>query len=212
MKNKNWYFLTVLLICTTGLYAQLGIKAGVNMANEIKIFEPNAITNAFSSKNLTGYQIGLIYQAMPKKSGLGCEFGAVLTQKGSTFSDSTNTGGITEGYKELNYVEIPFNMRYRLSLGFIGIYGVAGIYAGYALSGKTVDEITQNVQDETFTTFTDHLDYGYNLGAGLELFRKIQLGATWSQGLKNTTQTAIGLPLPIASSNRVFSINLVYML
>jgi len=211
MKIKNYLFLGALLLCTSGLFAQLGIKAGVNMANEIKSFSPQAIADGFSSKNLTGYQIGLTYQAMPKSSGLGCEIGALLSQKGSTFTDTTSISGfIKEGYKELNYVEVPFNLRYRFTLGFIGFYGTAGIYGGYALSGKTVDEVSNNIQSETFSSFMDHVDYGYNLGAGLELFKKIQLGATWSQGLKNT-ESNIGLLYPTKSTNRVFSVNLVYL-
>ncbi|HET7733730.1 MAG TPA: outer membrane beta-barrel protein, partial [Paludibacter sp.] len=158
-----------------------------------------------------GYQIGLTYQAMPKNSGLGCEVGVLLSQKGSTFSDTTLIANIKQGYKELNYVEVPFNLRYRLTLGFVGIYGTAGIYGGYALSGKTVDEVSNNIQGETFSSVMDHVDYGYNFGAGVELFRKIQLGATWSQGLKNTANTNIGLPTPTNATNRVFSINLVYL-
>jgi hypothetical protein len=212
MKSKNYYFLIAFLFCTTGIFAQLGIKAGVNMANEIKSFSQQGIADGFSSKNLTGYQIGLTYQAMPKNSGLGCEIGAMLSQKGSAFSDSANiVDVIKQGYKELNYVEVPFNLRYRLTLGFIGVYGTAGIYGGYALSGKTVNEITNNIQEETFNSFMDHVDYGYNLGGGVELFKKIQFGATWSQGLKNTAKSNTGMPKPTTAANRVFSINLVYL-
>jgi opacity protein-like surface antigen len=212
MKRKSLYLLICLLVGTTGLFAQFGIKAGVNMANEIKSFSQTDIKNAFSSENLTGYQIGLTYQFMPKKSGLGCEIGALLTQKGSAFNDSLNTdGAIKIGYNELNYVEVPFNLRYRLTLGFIGIYGTAGIYGGYALSGKTVDETTNTTEIQSFQTFMDHLDYGWNLGAGVELFKKIQFGATWSEGLKDTSVSNPWLPTPKKASNRVFSLNLVYL-
>jgi hypothetical protein len=211
MNNKSSYLLIALLFCTTGIFAQLGIKAGVNMANEVKSFSQQAMNDGFSSKNLTGYQIGLVYQAMPKNSGLGCEFGAMLSQKGSTYIDKTVLTDIREGYKELNYVEVPFNLRYRLTLGFIGVYGIAGIYGGYALSGKTVDETANTFQDQSFQTFMEHVDYGYNLGAGLELFKKIQLGGTWSQGLKNTATTNIGMPTPTSATNRVFSVNMVYL-
>ena len=212
MKNKNCYFLIALLLCTSGLYAQLGIKAGVNLANEIKSFSQAYIAAGFSSKNLTGYQIGLIYQAMPKKSGLGCEIGALLSQKGSTFSDSTNIANvIKQGYKELNYIEVPFNIRYRILLGFIGVYGIAGVYGAYALSGQTVDERTNSIQKENYKSFMDHVDYGYNLGGGLELFKKIQFGFNWSQGLKNTSNSTTGMPTPTNSTNRVYNINLVYL-
>lgn len=212
MRRKQ-FSVILLLVCSTGIFAQLGLKVGLNMANELNRFDQQGITNTFSSKNLTGYQIGLLYQAMPKKSGIGCEFGVLLSQKGSSFKDTTSTATVKSGYKELNYAEVPFNIRYRLSLGFIGIYAIAGIYGGYALSAKMVDESKDPtvIQNEAFPTFMDHVDYGYNVGAGIELFKKLQIGASWSQGLKNTANAYIGIPTPISSSNQVFSINLVYI-
>ncbi len=181
------------------------------MANEIKSFSQSNISSAFSSNNLTGYQIGLVYQVMPKKSGFGMEVGALLSQKGSSFTDSTDVADIKQGYRELSYVEVPLNLRYHFTLGFIGIYGIAGIYGAYALSGKTVNEITNVIQNETFQSFMDHVDYGFNLGGGLEMFNKIQLGATWSQGVRNTSFTNTMVPIPSFATNRVFSINLVYL-
>jgi opacity protein-like surface antigen len=201
-----------LLVFTSAIYAQFGIKFGLNMANEIKSFSPSDIVSGFSSKNLTGYEIGLNYQVMPKKSGLGCEIGALLSQKGSSFNNTVvDSTKIKKGYNELTYIEIPFNIRYRLTLGFIGVYGIAGIYGAYAISGKTVDETTNKIQDEIYPSFSDHVDYGYNLGAGLELLKKIQLGLNWSQGLKNNLNSISGLPTPSTNSNRVFSVNLVYL-
>jgi hypothetical protein len=216
MKSRYIFVFALLLFCSLGLSAQLGIKAGVNMANELKSFSSDNPHNGFSSNNLTGYQIGLIYQFMPAQSGLGCELGALLSQKGSSFNDSDSTNAsigyfIKQGYSELNYLEVPFCFRYRLSLGLVGVYGTAGIYAGYALNGKTVNESTSVAVNRKYPEFIDHLDYGYNFGGGLELFRKIQFGATWSQGLKNTATTIVGPPVPTKSINKVFSINLVYL-
>jgi len=211
MKSKQ-ILLLVFLVCTSGIYAQFGIKAGVNLANEIKSFSQADIAAGFNSKNLTGYQIGFIYEAMPKKSGLGFEICALISQKGSSFSDSTNVGNfIKQGYKELNYIEVPLNLRYRISLGFIGVYGIAGLYGGYILNGRTVNETTNNAENQTFQSFVDHVDYGYNLGLGVELFKKIQLGLNWSQGIKNTTNTIAGLPTPTNTTNRVYTVNLVYL-
>ena len=212
MKCKLFKSLLVLLFCSTAVFAQLGIKAGVNVADEINSFSQSDIKAGFNSTNLTGYQIGLVYQAMPKKSGLGVEIGALLTQKGSTFSDSTKiVNVIKQGYKELNYLEVPFNIRYHLALGLIGLYGFGGMYAGYALSGNTVDETTNTTRNTTFNTLKDRMDYGYHFGGGVELFHKIQLGTTLSRGLKNTSTAIVGLPTPSKAANRVYSVNLVYL-
>jgi hypothetical protein len=212
MKCKLFLSLVAVLFCATGLFAQLGIKAGVNIANEINSYSQPDIKAGFNSTNLTGYQIGLVYQAMPKLSGLGIEIGALLSQKGSTFSDSTHIENvIKQGYKELNYLEVPLNLRYHLSFGLFGVYGFGGLYGGYALSSRTVDETTNDTQSEAFSTFKDRVDYGYNVGAGVELFKKIQFGATLSQGLKNTSTTVVGVPTPTTATNRVYSVNLVYL-
>jgi len=204
--------LVAVLFCATGLFAQLGIKAGVNIANEINSYSQSDIKAGFNSTNLTGYQIGLVYQAMPKLSGLGVEIGALLSQKGSTFSDSTHIENvIKQGYRELNYLEVPLNLRYHMTFGLFGVYGFGGLYGGYALSSRTVNETTNDSQSETFSNFKDRMDYGYNVGAGVELFKKIQFGATLSQGLKNTSTTIVGVPTPTTATNRVYSVNLVYL-
>lgn len=213
MKRRNIFFIFSLLVCSSVIYAQFGIKAGLNKANEIITFNQADVSTKYYSNNLTGYQIGLVYQLMPKKSGFGLEIGALLSQKGSTI-DSTNIAySIKEGYKEINYLEVPFNIRYRLTLGFIGIYGFGGVYGGYILSGKIVNETTEVSAEETYQNFVDRTDYGYNFGAGIELFRKIQLGGTWSQGLKNTVSTNNPnlTNQPSSSKNSLFTINLIYL-
>jgi len=75
----------LVLLSSSIVYAQFGLKAGMNRASEIKSFSQPNITAAYNSNNLQGYQIGLVYQLMPKKSGLGMEIGALISQKGSTF-------------------------------------------------------------------------------------------------------------------------------
>lgn len=205
--------LLILLFFSSIIYAQFGIKGGMNMANEIKTFSQADITAGFNSQNLQGYQIGLVYQLMPKKSGFGIEIGALLSQKGSTFKlDSTDVINVfKQGYREINYLEIPLNLRYRLSMGVIGVYGFGGVYGGYALNAKTVNETTDETIDEVFQSFIDRADYGYNFGAGIELFKKIQFGGTFSQGIKNTALINSTLPQLTTSTNRVMTINLVYL-
>ena len=215
MKCKFFCVLGALSFFTTCLFAQFGIKGSMNMATEINSFSQSDIKAGFNTTNLTGYQIGFVYQLMPKKSGFGIDTGALLSQKGSTFSDSIDIAKISnvikQGYRELNYLDIPFNIRYRILLGEVGVYGFAGLYGSYALTGKTVDEKTNSIQNTSYPSFNDHLDYGYNFGAGVEFFRKIQFGATMSQGLKNTATTVVGLPTPTTATNRVYSVNLVYL-
>lgn len=207
MRSKRNYFLFVFLLSISSLSAQIGIKIGMNRANQIPSSGKSNVTAGFNSNTLTGYQFGVVYQKLLiEKLGVGVELGALISQKGSSFHvDSTGTDGCTE----VKYFEVPLNLRYRLPLGSLGIYAFGGVYAGYVLSENKVTETGNStaIENKKFQDADDRMDYGCNLGAGVDLFQKIQLGGTWSQGLKNiennNTSTAI--------TNRVFSINLVYL-
>lgn len=210
---KRVILIIILISCATSpaLFAQFGIRAGINLANEIKSLSSEDLSAGFSTENLTGYHIGLVYQAMPQKSGFGGDMGILLSQKGYTYNDSLSiANAVLQGYKEINYIEIPFNLRYRLKLSFLGLYGYGGLYTGYALNGKKVDETQNSTEEIAFQNFMNRLDFGYNIGAGVEFFRKIQIGATWSQGLKIIESSNNSITNP-DGMNRVFSINLTYL-
>ncbi len=200
----------VLFFLTSSLYAQIGIKAGINLANQIKSLSSQDIADGFNRENLTGYQVGLVYQLNPRKSGIGAEIGILASQKGFSFSDSTSVANnVLRGYHEINYIELPLNLRYRIKLGFLGVYGYGGLYGGYALNGRHVIETENTASDIGFKEMMDRADYGYNVGLGLEFFNKIQFGVNWSQGIKNTNtenDTAEDF-----TRNRVFSIGLTYL-
>ena len=227
MKTKL-ILLCIALSTVTFAHAQVGLRGGVNMANEIRTFNKEELQGAFSSDNLTGYQAGLVLQLNPRKSELGLEMGALMSQKTSMFCfDSTGVvNNIKKAYQEINYIEVPLNLRYRLCLGALGIYGSAGVYGDYALNGKSVFDsqiVTDLETAKNLDDFMDRLDYGYSLGCGIEIMSTIQIGANWSQGLvkkdanKSFTdmiKTSGGVPLPnlkVSSVSKVFSVSLTYL-
>lgn len=208
--KKFLKILLIILVFTYPLYAQIGIKAGVNMANQIESLSSQDIADGFNRENLTGYQLGLVYQLNPRKSGIGAEIGLLVSQKGFSFSDSTTViNNVVRGYQELNYLEAPLNLRYKINLGFLGVYGYGGVYAGYALNGRNVTETEDTSADIGFKDLMDRADYGYNLGLGVEFFSKIQFGLNLSQGLKDSNFTDDSTEN--TTINRAFSIGLTYL-
>ena len=208
--KKLLKILVVLFFFINSINAQIGIKAGINLANQIKSLSSQDIADGLSRENLTGYQVGLVYQLNPRKSGIGAEIGLLLSQKGSSFSRITSgTADVTQGYDEIKYIELPLNLRYRIKVGFLGVYGYGGLYGAYALDGQHVNGTEDTASDIGFKEMMDRADYGYNLGLGVEFFSKIQFGANWSNGIKNTnieSDTSEGY-----TKNRVFSIGLTYL-
>lgn len=196
-------------------FAQLGIRAGINMANQIKSFRKSDIIAGFRTENLTGYHIGLNYQMFSRKYNIaGSDIGLYLSQKGFAYSDSTKLIDIvTLGYKEINYLELPINFRYRFTTKIIGIYGTCGLYGGYVMNGKTVNETENSIENMSFQSVINRFDYGCSLGGGIEFFRKINLGLSWTQGLKNMINQIITKSSAESNTdNRVFSVNLTYII
>ena len=99
--------------------------------------------------------------------------------------DTTETfsGNLTEAYKEINCITVPINLRYRISIGPVGVYGLVGIYGDYSLSGKTVVEALNYEKKQSFDDIMDRIDYGYTYGFGVEAIKKVQLGFNWSRAL-----------------------------
>lgn len=231
--KKTFLIVSLLVVSTVTAFSQLGIRAGVNMANQIKSFDNQELNNAFHSSNLTGYQVGIVYQFNPAKggSGMGLELGAMFSQKGGMFEfikeKSQLLNSVLKGYKELNYIEIPINARYKLNFGgVVGAYATAGIYGGVAIDGKTTFEsrLGDLKQAVDFDDFMNRVDYGFNLGLGVELIEKIQIGFNWSQGLQKKDKNKglfeqiklldnkVLLPnIEQKSTNQVFSVSLTYL-
>lgn len=216
MKNNRILVLIMAFACLTfTAKAQLGIRAGVNLASEITSFDNESLKNSFKTSNLTGYQVGLVYQTNFNK--LGLEVGALLSQKGSVYqmdTTATLTGNLTEAYKKINYINIPVNLRYTINVGPVGVFGLAGLYGDYALNGKTAYEAIKIEKEESFNNFMDRLDYGCTLGIGVQAFQKFQLAANWSTAfLKKDASKSFyeftNYQLP--SRSRIFSINLTYL-
>ena len=215
MRNRILLLIVASVFLTFTSKAQLGIRVGVNMAKEIASFSQEDIQNSFKTENLTGYQIGLVYQTYTK--GLGFEVGALLSQKGSVYKiDTTQTAStnLLNAYKEINCINIPLNLRYRVTFGPIGVFALAGIYGDYALNGKTVVEAINYEKQESFNNIMDRIDYGYTLGFGVEAIKKVQLAVNWSRGLVKKDESKsyydFGNYQPKSEAS-LFSINLTYL-
>ncbi len=225
--KKNILLLIVLFFSFTTAFAQLGIRAGVNMANEIRHFEKDNLESSFKSENLTGFQAGLVYQI--NRQGLGMEMGALFSQKGGMFkidSSSSIIDNALEGYREVNYFEVPLNLRYKVNLiDAVGIYGLAGVYGGFAVTevSKVKTKLDELKQLKDFDDVTDRIDYGFNVGLGIEFIEKIQITFNWSQALQKkdgnkkffeemNTKGFINANVQPKTTNRVFSVSLTYLL
>lgn len=149
---------SALLIAVLGLFiavpaqAQLfkfGVKGGVNMSKL-------DIKNGPTSDNTTGFFIGPMAEVTIPVIGLGVDGALMYSQRGE------------HEWKQQG-IEIPVNLKYTFGLGsMLGIYIAAG--PDFFFNFKDTDWAGVN---------TKATQVGLNLGAGVKLFKHLQVGVNY---------------------------------
>ena len=193
---KKFFVVLVALVVTASIaHAQLnfGVRAGFNLTNMATKFDGKSENDDVKFK--PGFQIGAVVD-YALTDAISLQPGILFAQQGSKYEK--------DKYKEvtnLNYIQVPINVQYKLDLGGMNLILQAGPYIGFGLGGKekvTVDG--KKVSDKEYEEETgrkpdisfgsgkdDHLsafDFGIGLGAGLQ-FGAIQAGVGYNLGLAN---------------------------
>lgn len=171
------------------------IAAGSTTAQELT-FGPEVginLSNVSGDLPNTDMKIGLKAGAVaniPAGGGFYLQPGLFFHQKG--FKTSSEILGIkATGTVNLNYIELPVNVLYRVDLGNAGgIFASAGMYAAYAISGKTKSEAA-GLKDNEKIDFgsgvgeTKPFDWGANFGLGYETPWGVYVRGQYGLGLGN---------------------------
>ncbi len=184
--------MTSLLLSFSNLNAQsVIIRGGLTISN--MTIKDNFEVYSKDYKNKMGFHAGVSFD-LPLFAGLSLEPGVQYSAKGFKVKMLN-----AETIKNLNYVDVPINLRYTLGLGIISVWGSVGPYLGVGINGKSTTEKTTNGKTNTLESdinFGDKelykiLDYGLGIGAGIEL-KGIILGAYYNVGMANLSNIDIG--------------------
>ncbi len=165
--KKITLVLLISLLSTTLSFSQgkLGIKGGLNF-NSLKDVSGN-VDDTWSKQ--TGYHLGLAYQLKVPFIGLGIQ-PELLFVRQKTEANTIPSNAIT-----LDYLTLPVNLQLGLDLLLFRPFVMVSPYISYAvnkgdmLSGTNWDNINR-------------FDYGYGLGAGIDIW-KLQISGKYNWGL-----------------------------
>lgn len=166
MKRICLFILVWLSVLALPAQAQFswGVKGGANISN----IHFSDLPETFSKSNITGFHIGPTIELMAPLVGLGFDASLLYSQT-----------GVEMGRQEIksSYLDIPVNLKWKFGLPMLKIYAAAGPYVGFRLGGAKIwDVISDQISAKSFGA-------GVNIGAGVELFRHLQVGATYQLGL-----------------------------
>jgi hypothetical protein len=181
---KNLIFLILMFPCT--LYAQFGIKAGINFAN---------VTNASSinNSNRSGFMAG-IFLAPSSKGMLSYKTELTFSQQGYNYETNSNTGSVT-----LDYIIMPHLMNINITKLFqLQIGGqVAYLLNAKADSNKTA---ASNNPYGALEDYYNRFDYGAAAGFEIHPFLGLLIGARYNISFgdmyKNISNPAPGTTPP----------------
>ena len=163
---------------------KLGLKGGMDFTK----LDFNAKSVNEATENSTGFFIGPMAEVTLPIIGLGIDGAVMYSQRGA---DELKEQGL----------EIPVNLKYTIGLGsMLGVYFAAG--PDFYFNLKDID--WQNVD-------TKKTQVALNLGAGVKLLSKLQLGLTYQIPMgdsfewKNVTEKAI------SAKNKTWQASIAYI-
>ncbi len=161
----------VLSINTASAQFRLGVRGGVDVAsNKLK-------TDILKASNRLGFQIGPTAEFVVPISGFGGDISVLYGHKEYKISEKQDNASLSD----YNYISVPINLKQRIKLGPLGLFVTGGVYGNVKVgddNAKNANEVVNAFKHKNFI-------FGLGAGAGVTLFRNIDLGMYFRGDLTN---------------------------
>jgi hypothetical protein len=188
MKNfGKVLIISLLTLISVQTFAQKnGVQGGINLAN--MVFKDDEGTYSDDFEMNLGFNGGVTME-VGFGDLLSLEAGLLVDTKGFKW-DFDFLGTTVTTKANAMYLDVPVLIKVGPSFGPVKVFGAAGPYVGFGLTGKIKSEAegeseTEDIEwGDTEEDFAKRMDFGAKFGAGLEVMG-FTLGAYYSLGLAN---------------------------
>lgn len=162
-----------MLISPCGIYAQIGIKAGLNFANVTKV-------SSINNSSRSGFHAGVFFSPS-SESIIGSRTELIFSRQGYNYKTSTNTGSVN-----LDYVMLPQFMVLNITKYFqIQLGG----QVAFLINAKADSSSGQaNSSGNKTLDFFNKFDYGFGGGVEVHPLSGFLIGARMNISLSNILQ------------------------
>ena len=174
-----------------------GIKAGLDV-DRLSIN-----SKLFDSDNRAGFTGGVMIEFTAPIINLGFDLSAMYVRRNSQFMVANN---IVKNDRD--YFEIPLNLKYKLE-----VPAIARVITPFVTTGPSVAFLTSRKHLEKAYK-NNEIDVAWNFGFGVELFRKVQLAASYGLGLTKALENVPGISISgadIEGKNRYWTVTAAYL-
>lgn len=153
---------------------RFGLKAGVAV-NSLHFNE-----STFDAENRAGFTGGAMLEFTVPVTGIGLDASVMYVRRNSAWMTDQ---GIARDNRD--YIDVPVNFKWRISVPLINKIVRPFVTTGPSFSFLTSKKVNDVVKNRTFDT-------AWNFGFGLELFQKVQVGASYGLGLTKAIKAVDG--------------------
>lgn len=209
MKGFKKYLLAILLAFAVATPAsadfRFGLKAGAAIS-DLKF--DNSV---FSKDNIGGFTGGVMAEFTIPVVNLGVDASILYARRSTDVLVSGNeTTPVQYKTDNRDYIDIPINLKWKIGLPVVGKIITPFITTGpdfsFLCSKKNFENAWENRS----------FDVAWNVGAGVQLFNKVQVAASYGFGLTNSVSGDMALAGTnitddIKGKNRFWTITLAYL-
>ena len=174
---------------------RFGLKAGMNV-NSLHFS-----SKTFDASNRAGFTGGAMIEFTVPVIGVGFDLSAMYVRRNSQWLNENN---IQKDNR--SYIDIPLNLKWKMNIPVVN-----NIIRPYLTTGPSFAFLTSKKSLENAYT-NRSFDTSWNFGLGVELFKHVQVGASYGIGLTKalktfgTTDTA-----SINGRNRYWTVTAAYL-
>jgi hypothetical protein len=136
--------------------------------------------------NLAGFNAGIEAEFTIPVINLGFDASVMYVHRkvstDESLSASVQSVLSDKNVRSRDYIEIPINLKYKIGLPLIGKIVTPYVFTGPSISVLASKKAIENAIENK------SVDVAWNVGAGLQLFSHLQIGASYGFGMTNTVQ------------------------
>ncbi len=169
MKKMILFLLAIFPCC---VFAQIGLKAGLNFANVSK-------ASSINNTSRSGFHAGIFFAPSSKKI-LGSQTELIFSRQGYNYKNGTNTGNVN-----LDYIMLPQYMTINITKYFQIQLGGQMAFLINAKVDSSGGSSTGNSSVDKALDFYNRFDYGYGGGIEIHPVSGLIIGARMNISLGN---------------------------
>lgn len=184
MKNLRRVLVAIVAMVAVSTTASAQFSFGPRVGVAVNSLKFN--TDVFDSSNRAGFTGGVQLEFMIPAINLGFDASLMYVRRTSDVEVDTKVADLSSKVSK-DYFEIPVNLKYKIGLPVVG-----SVISPYVFTGPSFAFLTSGTAiKEAYEA--KKFDVSWNFGFGLQLFRKVQVAASYGLGLsKSIVKKAIG--------------------